>query len=865
MRPPALSPLTGKIEVHFNDDDLNPTLANNPTFYQLIFTADTVNNTDDVIVTPTTVSYNNITNIATLDFSRPLSRIPDPARPGQFLAGAARLRVGSGEGLPAPPTEVSLLLNPNSPVEPGDTFDTAFDLNTQWTIGSNATQSARLSSEIFNTTPFDLDLPGPDLPGTRNIRPDDPSRLLRTVPLDYLRNGADVVDGISVIQYNFAPSWLGDDPNRPGILEDKTYFNVISEQQKQRVREVLQLYSEYLGISFVEVEGAPTNDAFISIAVGDLYGGDARATSGDGGLAVVTRDRDGDGIADLGVLDFQDFDESIDDQFGDEFFRGSMFVVGQLLGYGYADDLPQPVTQSTSFIFTPGTDNEPAFPSVADIVHGQYLYRPDSTDIDLYRFTVNARGTLSIETLAERLSDPSLLDTALRLYRMDGNGAFVEIAANDDYFSNDSMIDVEVEAGTYVVGVSARGNTNYDPNIDSSGFGGLSEGEYELRLDFRPSSTSTILDTTGVPLDGDGDNRPGGFFDFWFVPNDANNTLYVDKAAGPLVNGQIKDLVPDSQVLAPQYSLFGQVGNPYNEIDDALARAAAQPGFTTIRIIGNGGIDGRVETAADNFSYQIGFASNGLPLTDGSSMDLPQGVRVIIDSGAVLKLSGSRIGVGSVSPLIDVSDASLQILGLPSIITSNGLPARDSANAVIPGSVYLTSVNDDTVGAGNSPTFTPAALAGDWGGIDFQGGLDTADESRRNRELEGVFLNHIQNADIRYGGGSVSIGGQSVPVSPIEMAITRPTIINSRITESADAAMAATPDTFAETRFTETLYQDGARSHRTTAVSVPRSTATMSLTTVSTACSFVSRHEQAVSCRRSPNRPDLTIPTFPTS
>ena len=45
-------------------------------------------------------------------------------------------------------------------------------------------------------------------------------------------------------------------------------------------------------------------------------------------------------------------------------------------------------------------------------------------------------------------------------------------------------------------------------------------------------------------------------------------------------------------------------------------------------------------------------------------------------------------------------------------------------SAIIPGSVYITSVNDDTVGAGNSPLFTPAAAAGDWGGIDFRGDLD---------------------------------------------------------------------------------------------------------------------------------------------
>ena len=781
-----LRPEVGRIEVHFNDDDLDLTLAQTPAFYQLIFTRDTVRNTDDVVVLPNSVQYNNVTNIATLDFGRPLSRIADPNNLGQFLGGAARLRVGASEGLPTAPTEVSLNLNPNDPIEPGDSFDTAFDLDTQWDIGTTTTQSARLTSEIFNTTPYGLELPGPDLPGSRNIRPDDPSRLLRTVPLDYLRNGADVVDGISVIQYNFAPSWLGDDPNQTGILEDRTYFNVISEQQKERVREVMQLYSEYLGVSFVEVEGEPTSAAFISIAVGDLYGGDENATSGDGGLAVVTRDRNGDGIDDLGVMDFQDFDESVDDQFGGEFFRGAMFVVGQLLGYGYADDLPQPVTQSSDFIFSPGSDNEPAFPSVADIVHGQYLYRPDSTDIDLYKFSLETRGRLSVETIAERLGDPSLLDSAIRVYRQSGDGSFVEIAQNDDYFSNDSFVELDVEAGTYVIGVSARGNTDYDPSIEGTGFGGLTEGEYELVIDFRPASTNGLADTTGVALDGDGDNRPGGVFDFFFVPNDVNNTLYVDKAS-TTANGTI-----------------GTIGNPYREIDQAIA--VARPG-DTIRVVGNGGIDGLVETLEDNYSYQIGFASNGLPLEDGSSLDLPQGVRLIIDSGAILKMSRSRIGVGSVSPLVDGSDAALQLLGTPTIITSTGLPARDASNSIIPGSVFLTSINDDSIGNGNTSSFGPDPSAGDWGGVDFRGDLDAADESRRNRELEGVFLNHIQFADIRYGGGPVSIGGQQVVVSPIDMAVTRATIINSSITQSADAAIAATPDTFTETRFTDPFYQ----------------------------------------------------------
>src|SRR5690606_22842449 len=135
----------------------------------------------------------------------------------------------------------------------------------------------------------------------------------------------------------------------------------------------------------------------------------------------------------------------------------------------------------------------------------------------------------------------------------------------------------------------------------------------------------------------------------------------------------------------------------YREIDQAIA--AARPG-DTVRVIGNGGADNRVETLADNLSYHIGISSNGLPLEDGSTLELPQGVRMVIDSGAILKFSRSRLGVGSTSPLVDRSDAALQVLGTPTLIGVNGLPARDATNAIIPGSVIFTSVNDDSVGAG---------------------------------------------------------------------------------------------------------------------------------------------------------------------
>ncbi len=263
-----LVPRAGIIEVHFNDDDLNPADANNPDFYQLVFTRDTVTNTDDFVapLAPGSVQYNSSTNIATLNYGRPLSRIIDPVT-SQEVTGAARLRVGTTEGLPAPPVEVTIA------VDAQDTFATA----TPIAIGSDALNSVRLSAEIDNTSEYGLTLPGPDAPGVRNLRPDDPSRLFGGI-LDHLRGGADNFDGTSVIGYSFPASWLGDDPNKDGIVEDQTYFNVIGEQQKERVREVLTLFSEYLGVSFFEVEGdASDNPNVLSIAVGDVYGASASA------------------------------------------------------------------------------------------------------------------------------------------------------------------------------------------------------------------------------------------------------------------------------------------------------------------------------------------------------------------------------------------------------------------------------------------------------------------------------------------------------------------------------------------------------------------------------------------------------------
>ena len=81
---------TTQIEVYFNDDDLVPALATNPNFYQLIFTNDTAQTTDDVVFKPIAVQYYADTDRAVLTFSRPLHQLGSGS-------GAFRLRIGTDE------------------------------------------------------------------------------------------------------------------------------------------------------------------------------------------------------------------------------------------------------------------------------------------------------------------------------------------------------------------------------------------------------------------------------------------------------------------------------------------------------------------------------------------------------------------------------------------------------------------------------------------------------------------------------------------------------------------------------------------------------------------------------------------------
>jgi hypothetical protein len=767
----TLSQLRNQIYVYFNADDLNPVEATKVGYYQVVYTRNSVSGADDLVFTPSSVSYDATLHRSTLVFNRNLDALTDGNN--QLLPiSTLRLRLGNTEspnGSTVTVIDQEGITNPTG-TDSGSRFDSATNLGGAWLTGAGP-KAAIINAKIENSTsnPYKLDYPG----SNNELGNRDNQYQHHVTRVD--------TDGIAVISYNFAAQL--------GTANNSVQLNTIvtSEAQRTMVRQVLSQYERYLGVRFVE-----SDNLGITIAVGDMQAIDPLTSlttveaNGPGGLTYAAGPLRSNPSQSAVIIDSQDFNSSDQNVFGSELFRSFMRGIGVLLGLGNADELPQSTVQNNAPITDPKV--EQVFPGNADIIHGQNVLRPESKDIDLYRFAIPGQGgKLELQVSAERLADSSLLDASLRLYRNEGSPTspkWVEVAANEDYFSKDPRISLDfVRGGDYIIGVSAKGNTSYDPSIEDSGIGGKSEGKYQLRIDYRPPAPSTLVDVNGTPtpLDGNGDGKPGGVFNYWFVPTRPDRsiaipnqvdatayTVWVDKTAAAGGNG----------TLATPYNTIAQA------LQDANAAARADTANTravTVRILGN----------TSNRVYEVGFNQFGNALADGSSFDVPKNVTVMIDAGAIIKMGRSRISAGSSTVSVDRSGGSLQVLGIPGQ------------------NVIITSINEP-VGVGFNPDRSPPApRPGDWGGIDFRNRIDGGDETRTDKERNGLFLNSVIHSDVRYGGGQVVVDGVSQIITPINLVDSRPSIFNNLITRSADAAISATPNSFKEDNFADPRSQSG--------------------------------------------------------
>ena len=774
------------IEVYFNNDDLSKTSAENPAFYKLILTRDSVNPGDDQVFMPASVTYDAVADKAVLTFATEIDLLGGGN-------GTFRLRVGSNRNpITVTPNVTSLS------VDTGDTLIAASTL-----LGTLSGPVSHIINEQIVATPASqllLNYPGSNSEiGSRDIQDQQQLRL-----------DADTNPYTTTRYYSFLQDrpYAQDGQGRP-------VNTAISDIQRQRVREVFEFYSQKLGIQFIETTGllGPDGSSTLQVVVGDLLSGIIGDPGGPGGYVSITT-LDSLSNPSLAILDGS---ESWDNDFGfgtqpdnsknpltieigrttllqqlpsippdlrgPNFFIEAMRAVGLLLGLGQTHDLPPGTIQGSEP--TLGRAENPVeqiFPGDLDVVHGQHLYRPDNRDVDIYRFLVQPgqRGTIAIEAFSERLADSSNLDTYLKLFKRNTLTGVVElVSANDNYFSHDSLIRTEVTGEVNVeffIAVSARGNENYDPKIQGSGSGGLSDGRYQIRFDYQPTSSAldTLVDTSGTILDGDGDGIAGGEFNFWFravspkgiAAVGAPKTIFVDKDFTGVVRN-------------------GSLTNPFTNIPSAVADALSGD---TIRLVGSEGVDRNIATVLDNPAYEIGDGGPGIGLlSDGRDLKLPKGVSLVIDAGAILKLSASEVLVGSEISTTDRGGASIQVLGTPTR------------------SVYFTSYLDESLGRDTSSLKT-TPQRGNWGGIEIRNDV-AREQGRSDPELKGVFLNYIAMADIRYGGGSVGQGTTSHVVSPIHLTAARPTLLHNRISQSADAGISADPSSFEETLFTENRYQ----------------------------------------------------------
>ena len=280
----ALEPQRNKIEIYFNDDDLfasedpnDPGTATlkRPEFYQLIRTGDTASTSDDEIFYPSNILVEdtiqdeianvNGTGTSTVDVkvNRVTLTFPTTDLANLGTSGSFRLKVGSSTPVrvQGDPARILQFNSNDSFADVSDTAGSAFSLGTL----SAASTITLVTSGGINGTGSTFDYPGRDTePGNRDIG--EQHHFLTGLP------APDVTPGIEYRYYNFAN-------NRPYGFTGSNIplFTAINDEQKERVREIFELYGAQFGIQFIETEDARGT----TVVVGDLApnGG----TSGPGG------------------------------------------------------------------------------------------------------------------------------------------------------------------------------------------------------------------------------------------------------------------------------------------------------------------------------------------------------------------------------------------------------------------------------------------------------------------------------------------------------------------------------------------------------------------------------------------------------
>ncbi|HUY35205.1 MAG TPA: DUF4214 domain-containing protein [Pirellulales bacterium] len=416
----TLSQNTQVIDVYFNKPIEPLPLSVNqldPRLFQLYYTADQANPANDnpalhgAPINPTSVSFDATTNMARLTFAQSINQYAvDPAQPGTVVGGGAfRLRIGNSQSPSTlPPSVVNFNATSYNGAKPGSSF--ANVASPAYYAGVLNDASGGLNHQVFTSQIGPLPIQtlvsypgGPYGIGQRTIPDPGIESNISQTPLTPPTATPGTTPSIPTITYNF-PTIYGNTPGNTGLT------NLISTAQEQLAREIFQLYSRYLGVQFQELSNE-TATANIGVVTGVVQAIDptlpallpgAAGFAGANGLAVMNS----------GVF-------ATESQYGGPWFTTAMNEIGRLLGLGSNYEGPPGTVMGSGAVDPVSASQSGAngvFPGNADILHGRYLFRPQSNGIDVYKFTVIKPGEVSAETIAQRLAVASQLNTVLTLY-----------------------------------------------------------------------------------------------------------------------------------------------------------------------------------------------------------------------------------------------------------------------------------------------------------------------------------------------------------------------------------------------------------------------------------------------------------------
>jgi hypothetical protein len=261
-----------------------------------------------------------------------------------------------------------------------------------------------------------------------------------------------------------------------------------------------------------------------------------------------------------------------------------------------------------------------------------------------------------------------------------------------------------------------EGQREYRPDVAGSGYGGISEGAYDLRLNFRPDAFSSIVDIDNAqnPLAGHCREDSAG------------------RQRGRGAGRRVQFLVPS-----------GSAAHLCRQGGSGAAATAHWPPRSTIwfrRWLGSshgqqrhasrgpGGGQRRhgriVATPEDARPYEIGFDLARAALADGSRLEVPQERDGDDRPRGGVQAAARLYRRGQFVPVDRPQRRRIAGPGTPRLLDANGNVIRDTLGQPIPGSVYFTSYNDERLGGDSNPAVPQTPAPGDWGGLIFRNQLD---------------------------------------------------------------------------------------------------------------------------------------------